>query len=886
MHKKNSELGLQYNKIFIEQAPTAIAMLDKNMHYLAVSQRWISDYRMEGQKIIGRSHYDIFPEIGKDWKANHQKCLNGKVDICAEAPFKRADGSIQWIYWDVRPWYDSEGEIGGLLMHTGDITHQKEREMERSRMLEILDKTNQVARIGTWEADLRTNKVNWSRMVCEIHGVPEDYNPDMETAINFYKEGESREKIRMAVQNAIQFGTPYDVEVELVTARGDVIWTRAIGTAEFEKGICVGFFGIFQDINERKLSEQALGKANAELKAIFNSKTVAIITTNEKGIINHFNHGAENLLGYSASEIIGAKAPGVYTLKEDVERFMQDMSQKYGKDNAPFNPLKVLAKKNEFDVREWTYVKKDGTKIMVQVTLSAIKNAEGELIGFLNVASDITERKKAENELLRKNQVLNFAERLTLIGNWQWNTITNDVKWSTNLYKVFGLDEGQQALTYDTYFSFVHPEDTEMVAKHVELALQEKNFPDLMHRIQLRDGTVKTVQLLAEVTTNNLGEITELVGTCQDVTEQRMAEIKFRGLLESAPDAMVIVNELGKIHMINKQAEKLFGYSVKELTGEPVEILIPESYQPKHSGYRSNFFTNPKTQDMGEGKELFGINRKGKLIPIQISLSPLKTEEGVLVSAAIRDITSQKIAEGKILKAKEELEVFAKKLVSQNTKLADFTHITSHNLRAPVSNLNSLLGFYKLAQSEEERVDLFQKFETVINHLTLTLNTLVEALNIKKENTEDKLEDIEFNSVMVKTQEILSGEIMRTGAVIKSDFTKFTKIAYNKIYLESIFLNLVGNALKYRSADRVPNIFVSTGIANGKKFLKVTDNGQGINLKRHGHKLFGLNKVFHRHPDAKGIGLFLTKMQVEAQGGSISAESEVNVGTTFNINFN
>ena len=259
MHKKNSELGLQYNKIFIEQAPTAIAMLDKNMHYLAVSQRWISDYRMEGQKIIGRSHYDIFPEIGEDWKANHQKCLNGKVDICEEAPFKRADGSIQWIYWDVRPWYDSEGEIGGLLMHTGDITHQKERERERTRMLEILDKTNQVARIGTWEADLRTNKVNWSRMVCEIHGVPEDFNPDMETAINFYKEGESREKIRMAVQNAIQFGTPYDVEVELVTAKGNVIWTRAIGTVEFEKGICVGFFGIFQDINERKLSEQALG---------------------------------------------------------------------------------------------------------------------------------------------------------------------------------------------------------------------------------------------------------------------------------------------------------------------------------------------------------------------------------------------------------------------------------------------------------------------------------------------------------------------------------------------------------------------------------------------------------------------------------------------------
>ena len=880
MSKRDSEQREQYNKIFIEQAPTAIAMLDKDMRYIAVSQRWITDYKMEGKEIIGQSHYDLFPEIGDDWKANHQKCLNGAIDICEEAPFKRADGSIQWIYWDVRPWYVSEGEIGGLLMHTGDITPQKERERERARMIEILDKTNEVARIGTWEVNLSTNKVYWSKMVCEIHEVPENYQPQLEIAINFYKEGESRETIQRVVNEAVLTGKPYDVEVELVTAKGTSLWTRAIGSGEFVNGKCVGLFGIFQDINERKLSEMALNKANAELKAIFNSKSVAIITTNDKGIINHFNHGAEYLLGYSADEIVGAKMPFVFVKMEEVERFRQDMFQKYGKDS-----FKGLAENNEFDVREWTYIKKDGTKITVQVTISAIKNGDGEIIGTLNVASDITAIKNVENELLRKNQVLNFAERLSMIGNWQWNTVTNEVRWSSNLYKIFNIDE-ETLLTYDTYFSFVHPEDKEMVTNHVQCSLEEKKFPDLLHRIKLRDGTVKNIQLLAEIITNDAGDVIELVGTCQDVTEQRMAEIKFRGLLESAPDAMVIVNEAGNIHMINKQAEKLFGYSAQELIGESVEILIPEAYSAKHRGHRADFFANPKARHMGEGKELFAINKKGKSIPIQISLSPLKTEEGVLVSAAIRDITSQKIAEKKILKAKEELEVFAKKLVAQNTKLADFTQITSHNLRAPVSNLNSLLGFYKLVQSEEERVDLFQKLESVVNHLTLTLNTLVEALNIRKDNNEDKLEKIEFHSLMVKTQEILSGEIMRTGAVIKSDFSKLPDIAYNKIYLESIFLNLVGNALKYRSADRVPEIYVSSGIENGKKFLKVTDNGQGINLKRHGHKLFGLNKVFHRHPDARGIGLFMTKTQVEAHGGSISAESEVNVGTTFNINFN
>lgn len=886
MYKNASELREQYNKIFIEQAPTAIAMLDNDMRYIAVSQRWIRDYKMEGQEIIGRSHYDLFPEIGEQWKQNHKKCLKGAIDICEEAPFKRSDGSIQWIYWDVRPWYVSESEIGGLLMHTGDITSQKEREKERNRMLEILDKTSEVARLGIWEVDLKTNGIYWSPVVYEIHEVEENYQPSLTMALNFYKEGESREIMRKSVEKAISSGVPYDVEVELVTAKGNSIWVRTVGNGEFEDGECVRIYGIFQDINHRKLSEMALNKANAEREAVLNTKTLAIITTDNEGTINHFNHGAENLLGYSASEIIGTKLPGVYTVKEEAEGFMADLARKYQRDPIDLDPLKALAEKNDNDVREWNYVRKEGTVIPVQVTWSAIKNKEGELMGFLNVASDISERKLVENELLRKNRVLNFAERLTMIGNWQWNTITDEVRWSANLYKIFGLDVEQQKLTYDTYFSFVHPEDKEMVTNHVQMAIKEKSFHDLMHRIQLRDGTVKTVQLLSEVMTNDLGEVIELIGTCQDVTEQRMAEIKFRGLLESAPDAMVITNELGKIYMINRQAEKLFGYSVHELIGEPMEKLIPDGFIEVDTEDSNAILFNSQIGELGDGKELVGINKTGRPIPIQISRSPLKTEEGILVSTAIRDISIQKAAERKILEAKESLEVFSKRLVAKNTQLADFNQITSHNLRAPVSNLNSLLGFYKLAQSDGERNDLFQKFETVINHLTLTLNTLVEALNIKKDNEGDTLEDIEFNSIMVKTQEILSGEIIRTGAVIESDFTKLPKITYNKIYLESIFLNLVGNALKYRSTVRVPKIYVTTGIANGKKFLKVTDNGQGINLKRHGHKLFGLNKVFHRHPDAKGIGLFLTKMQVEAYGGSISAKSEVNVGTTFNVNFN
>ncbi|MBU2920254.1 PAS domain S-box protein [Winogradskyella psychrotolerans] len=1412
-----------YNKVFIEQSPTAIAMLDNDMRYIAVSQRWIADYKMENEEIIGRSHYNMFPEIGQEWKETHQKCLNGAIDTCDEAPFIRGDGTVQWISWDIRPWYSSEGKIGGLLIHTEDITHLKEKEDEKLRIEKILEKSNEVSRLGTWDIDLVKNTIFWSKMVFEIHEAPEGFQPDLETAIQFFKEGNSRGTIEKAVEEAIENGTPYDVEVELVTFEGNIVWTRAIGQVEIVDGKCVRIFGVFQDINEKKLSQIALREAHTELKAIFDSNAIAIVATNTDGIIskfnpgaevltgysademiglqrpilyhlrdelnafkediakqygksltgfsaqeelakhnaydtrewhylrkdgavipvqltltsikddkgkligylgvstdvsekrmaqdellrknyllnfaeeitsmgnwqwnvatgeiessnnlynifnldkdadnlnfdtyfnlvhpddkdfvkehinkiieeksfhefthriitddgvlktiqvlgevitktngeivringtsqditaakaaeaelnkahmqlkaifnsgpiaivstdnngilNHFNSGAELLLGYSASEMIGLKEPEIYHLEEELDQFRIDIAEKYGLDPEGCDPYLELAKRNEYDTREWTYKRKDGSTFPVELTLTAIKNEQDDKIGFLGVAFDITQRSVAKNELIRKNQLLNFAEEITLLGNWQWDTVADKVVWSNNLYNIFGLDKEVEDLSFDTYFSFVHPEDKdivtnyfdqtrvekklkrfthriiagngeikiiqllgevitdvfgniiemigtcqdvtaayiakrelfdantqlkaifnsgplaivsvdnegvinhfnhgaeillgysasemigkkkpdiyhleeellefkkdiakkynkdldgfspylelskqnahdtrewtykrkngstfpveltltaiknndgekigflavandisdrkmaqnellrknqilnfaeeitmmgnwqadiindtvkwsanlyrifqldentkttletylsythpedkERVAEHMRKTVEDKRFTDIVHRIQLADGTVKIVQLLAQVTTNDFGDVAEIIGTCQDVTAQRMAENKFRGLLESAPDAMVIVNAEGNIQLINKQAEKLFGYTAEELFNRSVEILIPKQFSEEHVSHRDGFFTNPRVRTMGvgNGEELFAINKSGVEIPIQISLSPLQTEEGLLISAAIRDITIQKTAQTKIIKAKNDLEVLAQKLIIQNSQLADFAQITSHNLRAPVSNLNSLLGFYVESDDPEEKDVLFQKFETVINHLTLTLNTLVEALKIRSDNSREK-EDILFEDVLKTTTDILSGEILKTNAIIKADFSKLPLINYDKIYLESIFLNLIGNAIKYKSKDRDPEISIRSERDNEKIKLTISDNGLGINLDRHGNKIFGLNKVFHRHPDAKGVGLYMTKTQIEAMGGAINVSSKVNEGTTFTIIF-
>ncbi|MDP5061784.1 MAG: PAS domain S-box protein [Maribacter sp.] len=761
-YRNNTELLEKHHQIFIEQTPTAIAMLDTNMVYLAASQRWLKDFKLEDETIVGRSHYDIFPEIGDDWKTKNQECLKGAIDICDEAPFTRADGSIQWIYWDVRPWYNANGEIGGLLMHTGDITDQKEKELERKRVESILNDTSEIARISTWEINLSTQELLWNKMAYKIYEVADDFRPTVDGALEFFKYDEDKQAAKIAIQNAIDYGSTVDMDVEMLTAKGNTIWAKILGKVESISGVPIRFYGILQDVSSIRLTEQRLNKADSELEAIFNSKSTAIITTDKNGIINRFNSGAEKLLGYTAAEMIGLQKPEIYLSAEELDQFKKDIIIEFGKDATDINYN--YRNENINDTRQWTYKRKDGTTFPVLSTITAVNNKKGINEGFIAVVTDISKIKEVKNELRKKNDLLNFAERLSLIGHWQWDTVLDKVQWSENLYTIFEFEESVTELQFDTYFSFVHPDDKDLVTEYFKKSANDKTFYNFTHKIITTTGVLKTIHLVGKVISDEKGEMIEMFGTCQDVTESKEEELKLK-------------------------------------------------------------------------------------------------------------------------RAKEELEIVAQKLSYQNKQLADFTHITSHNLRAPVANLNSLMEIYKLSDDDEERLDIFGKFDTVIDRLTLTLNTLIEALKTKISDAQEELENVDLNEILEITTQTLSGVILTSGAVVEGDFTEVSNITYNRIYMESIFLNLIGNAIKYKAKDRAPEIIVNSKVKNGRNIITFKDNGLGIDLEKHGHKLFGLNKVFHRHPDAKGVGLFLTKTQVEAMGGTITATSEVNVGTAFTIIF-
>ena len=241
--------------------------------------------------------------------------------------------------------------------------------------------------------------------------------------------------------------------------------------------------------------------------------------------------------------------------------------------------------------------------------------------------------------------LLGEAQGVAHIGSWEWHIPSDEMAWSDELYRIHGLDPDGIPSSYDGLLAHVHPEDREMVDGTLRTALIQRSPFSFEHRILRPDGDVRIVLGRAQVVTDDSEKPVRMFGTTQDVTERRRVQEQFRELVESAPDAMVIVNQEGVIQLVNAQAEKVFGYSREELVGAEVDMLVPERFRGSHAFHRSGYFGDPAVRPMGAGLDLWGLRKDGTEFAVEISLSPLRTESGTLVSSSIRDITERKRAD-------------------------------------------------------------------------------------------------------------------------------------------------------------------------------------------------------------------------------------------------
>ena len=504
---------------------------------------------------------------------------------------------------------------------------------------------------------------------------------------------------------------------------------------------------------------------------------------------------------------------------------------------------------------------------------------------FKNIS--VLEKLQATNiEIKESNERYDIVAKATSDTIWDWKIQEDNFIWNKGILNVFGYSESQVGTTSKWWFDRIHPEDSIKMSVKLYSFLEQKTekWQD-EYRFQCADGSYKYVFDRGFLVKDLNGKPIRMIGAIQDITKQKEEEQRLR-LLETvitqSKDAVMITDidlsnsAIPNIIFVNNAFAEITGYTADEVFGKSLEILFGEN-----SGPLEIEKLKKAVQDYKECFiEIISYKKNGEEFWLEFSMIPVTNKDGEHSHwiSIQRNITDDKIKE----KEKEQL---IRELTQNNKDLKEFSYITSHNLRAPLSNLTGLIELIEdISIEDPELKEIINGFSKSTHLLNDTINDLVKVIIIK-DNPSVQKEDVSIKDIFENVFNQLSYLIQTIEPIIKIDLDEVPVLEVNKSYLESIFLNLLTNALKYRDTTRQLKLNVTTKVADKKLIITFKDNGIGIDLEKNKNKIFGLYQCFHNHPDSKGFGLYLVKSQVESMGGSISVQSNVGVGTTFTIIF-
>lgn len=596
----------------------------------------------------------VHPDDLKNTINELKDATSGQVSYSFENRYRTKSGDWKWISWSSSEALDSTGLVFG---YGKDVTAQKE--LEKS-----LDKIYRLARIGVWELNILKNSISWSPVTREIHEAPDDYLPSLEEGISFYKEGESRDNITRAVNNAIEKGEAFDLELQIVTCTGKDKWVRAQGEAEFRDGICSKLYGSFQDIDDRKRAELAFRNSLEERNVILESIGDAFFAMDRNYVVSYWNKEAEKLIGVKREQVLGKRLWEVFT----------DAAE-----TASYRNYREAFETNTTVYFEDYYVGK-------WLEISAYPSENGLSVYF----KDISDRKIAEQNLLQFKKVIeNSKDGIGIIS-----TEDKQIYMNSALIEMLGYDAAGLTALGGAVQVYEDTKQGEIMFSTIMSGQYWKGDVQLRNRW----GKVLELHLSAGPVINDKGEVIAVYGIHTDISQRKQMERalletnnRITTILESITDGFFSINPDWTVTYWNKEAAQLMGTRPQDIVGKNLWDVFRDMIPLK---FYDEFHQALEKDQAVHFEEYFApLNR-------WFEVSAYPSSAGL--SVYFKDVTERKKAEEEIKLSNER---YALSSQASNDSIWDWD-LKKNTVQRPGRKLENIFG-YPVINSEE--VDAFWK---------------------------------------------------------------------------------------------------------------------------------------------------------------------------------
>jgi len=866
-------------QLMLDHAPVSLALFDREMRYLAVSRRWLNEYGPSGEEVIGRAHYDLFPEIGENWKAIHRRALAGEIVRANEDCFIRADGREQWLRWEVRPWSLPEGGIGGIVIFSEDISERRQAEDQRHRMAEALRQAAQPLVMTDSETRI-------------LYA-----NPAFLTLLG-YNEAEivGRTVRQLALPDPSSQAQPQEI-IRAVREQGswsgDLIRITKAGlpipvlvtVAEVRDliGRSTGFVASYLDISEQKRVQAALEKERGLLRALVQTIPDPVWLTDTEGRYLNCNHAFERLLGRPEAQITG--------------RNEHEFRPPTTAETEPARECLALAR--PVVQEEWVRFADNGQRALLETITTPMLGSDGTIIGVLGIGRDITRRHHSE-EALRESEerfrtyvetsplaifvtnadgcYIDINPAAELMLGWSRNEII-----SRHLLDLAPEEERERVRRDFTALS-----QGEKVAGDYRLiaAGQREVWVSLA---AVRISADRLAAFCLDITARKAIEA-ELdlyrQGLEEAVTERtadlERTEAQLRLILESTADGLYGVDLAGRISFINPGACAILGYPPEQMIGRESHTILHHTH-PDGRPYPRSDCPVEATLRQGlvqrvEDEVYWAADQRA--IPVSYSSHPM-IRQGQIIGAVVSftDISARKAADAARTLALEEAERLA-------TLRREFLANMSHEIRTPLS---AILGLAQIGERREGSDEGKRFFNRILEAGQDLQDLIDEILDFSK---------IESGKMTVETIPMTLGEVIDRAVGIfalraQAKPLRFTITEESALpgrclgdpnRLRQSLVNLLGNAIKF--TPPAGSVTLNVTSSSGALVFTIEDTGIGIEAEAVG-RLFNpfeqADGSTTRRYGGTGLGLSISRDLVNLMGGQISLTSIPNQGSRFTL---